>query len=75
MVVGAVIAGLLALTVYFGSKFLMSTQRERISASAIICGAACISVAGFLVDSALGFLAVGLNLVLISILLGYEQGQ
>ena len=53
----------------------MNTQRERIAASAIISGAVCISTAGFLVDSALGFLAVGLNLVAISLLLGYEQSE
>jgi|APGre2960657444_1045066.scaffolds.fasta_scaffold04110_3 hypothetical protein len=75
MITGAVIAGFLALAVYFASKLLINTQRERIAASAIVSGAVCISTAGFLVDSALGFLAVGLNLVAISLLLGYEQSE
>lgn len=75
MIAGAIIAIVLAIAVYFVSNFVLYTQRERISAAAIVSGASCLATAGFLVNIPLGFLSVGLSLVSVSLLLGYEQGE
>ena len=74
MVVGAVLAGVLAVAVYFLTKWLMFIERERISASALVAGTTCLATAGFLVSDALGFLSVGLCLAALGLLLGYEGG-
>lgn len=75
MVLGGVIAALLAVITYFAGKFLVSTRRERVSLSALFAGGACISTSGFLVDPALGYFAVGFVSVAFAILLGYEAGE
>lgn len=74
MVLGGVLATVLAVSTYFISKFLVSTRRERVSLSAFSAGAACVSTSGFLVDPALGYLAIGAVSVAFAILLGYEAG-
>jgi hypothetical protein len=75
MLLGGILAGLLTVAVYFASKMLVATQRERISIGLFFGGAACISTAGFLVSPELGFLAVGLLALLFAVALGYEAGE
>ena len=75
MVLGGVLAALLAVTTYFVSKFLVSTQRERVSLAALAAGATCISTSGFLVSPTLGYFALGFISVVFAILLGYEIGE
>jgi len=75
MVLGGVLATILAVSTYFVSKFLVSTRRERVSLSAFSAGAVCVSTSGFLVDPALGYLAIGALSVAFAILLGYEAGE
>lgn len=74
MVVGAVLAGVLAVAVYFLTKQLMFIERERISAAALVASTTCLATAGFLVSNAVGFLAVGLCLAALGLLLGYDNG-
>lgn len=75
MVVGAIVTVVLAVAVYFATKYLGFIQRERISSAAVVGGTVCFSTAGFLVDNALGFAALGACLAALGILLGYEAGE
>lgn len=75
MVLGGIIAGLLSVLIYFVSKFLVSTQRERCSLSALFAGATCVTTSGFLVNAVLGYFALGAILIIFSFLLGYETGE
>lgn len=75
MLLGGILAGLVAASVFFASRWLSSSIRERISLSSLASGATCVSTAGFLVNAALGFLATGALIVLFGILLGYESGE
>ena len=72
MVVGAILAGVLAVAVYFLTKYLMFIERERISAAALVGSTVCLSTAGFMVDRALGIFAVGACLAVLALLLGYD---
>lgn len=74
MVVGAILAVVFAVAVYFATKRLMFIERERISAAALVASTTCLSTAGFLVSNSLGFLAVGLCLAALGLLLGYDGG-
>jgi len=74
MIVGAILAVVLAIAVYFLTKQLMFIERERISAAALVAGTTCISTAGFLIGNSVGFLALGLCLAALGLLLGYEGG-
>jgi hypothetical protein len=73
MVVGAVLAGVLAVAVYFITRALLFVERERISAAALVASTVCFSTSGFLVNEALGFLALGACLAALAILLGFES--
>ena len=75
MVLGGVLAALLAVITYFISKFLVSTRRERVSLAVLSAGGACVATSGFLVNLALGYFAVGALSVAFAILLGYETGE
>ena len=75
MVLGGVLAGVTAVVVYFVAKFLVSTQRERLALSALLSGGVCVATSGFLISVTLGYFAVGVLLVLVAVLLGYETGQ
>lgn len=73
MVLGVVIAGVLAVAVFFVSKFVVFSDRERISASAFVSGTTCLATGGFLVSEEVGFFVTGALLVLLSLLLAYEE--
>ena len=75
MLLGGILAGLLTLIIFFVSKLLVATTREQISMALLFGGATCVATAGFLVSPTLGFLAVGIQSVLIALLLGYEAGE
>lgn len=75
MVLGGIIAAAVAVAVYFLSKFVVATQRERVSISFLFAGATCLANAGFLVNAALGYLAIGLLCLFFSVVLGYEAGE
>jgi hypothetical protein len=75
MVLGGVLAALLAVSTYFIGKFLVSTRRERVSLAALSAGGTCVSTSGFLVNPALGYFAIGALSVVFAILLGYEAGE
>jgi hypothetical protein len=74
MIVGAVLAGVLAVAVYFLTKLLMFIERERIASAALVASTVCLSTAGFLVNEALGIFAVGACLAVLALLLGYDNG-
>lgn len=74
MVIAAVLAGVFAVAVYFLTKKLMFIERERISAAALVASTTCLTTSGFLVDDALGFLALGGCLAVLALLLGYDGG-
>lgn len=75
MVLGGIASASLALLVYFASRWMVGSQRERISLSALFAGGACLATSGFLVNEALGYFAVGTLLVVFSFLLAYEAGE
>ncbi len=75
MVLGGVLAALLAVSTYFVSKYLVSTRREKVSLAVLSAGGVCVSTSGFLVDPALGYFATGALFVAFAILLGYEAGE
>lgn len=73
MVVGAVIAGVMAVSVFFLSKFFIFSDRERVSTSLLSAGATCVSTGGFLVGPETGFAVTGAMLILFGVLLGFEN--
>lgn len=73
MVVGAIVAGLLAVAVFFASKLIVFSERERISMSALVSGGACLSTGGFIVNPEVGFFVTGAFLILLSLLFAYEN--
>lgn len=75
MVLGGIASASLALLVYFASRWMVGSQRERISLSSLFAGGTCLATSGFLVDEALGYFAVGALLVVFSFLLAYEAGE
>jgi len=75
MVVGGIVASVLAIAVYFGSKFIVDSYRERVSTAVLVSGASCITTAGFIVGPEFGYFALGFLLIVLSLLLGYEAGE
>lgn len=73
MILGAIIAAALAVVVFFTSKFIVFSDRERISMSSIFAGAACISTGGFIVSAEVGYFATGAFLILFGLLLAFEN--
>jgi uncharacterized membrane protein YkgB len=71
--VGAILAGLLAVTVFFVTKQFLFLTRERLSASALVASTVCLSTSGFLISETLGFLALGICLAVIAVGLGFES--
>jgi len=73
MVLGAIIAAALAIIVFFASKVILFSDRERISMSALFAGGACISTGGFIIGPEVGYFSTGALLILFSLLLAYEN--
>jgi predicted permease len=73
MVLGAIIAAVLAIAVFFVSKFVVFSDRERVSMSALFAGGTCISTGGFIISPEVGFIATGTLLIFFSLLLAYEN--
>lgn len=73
MVLGAIIAAALAIAVFFVSKFVVFSDRERISMSALFAGGTCISTGGFIISPEAGFVATGVLLILFGIMLAFEN--
>jgi hypothetical protein len=73
MVLGAIIAAVLAIGVFFASRFVVFSDRERVSMSVLFAGGTCISAGGFMVNEKVGFFVTGAFLVFLSLLLAYEN--
>lgn len=73
MVLGAIIAAALAIAVFFVSKFIVFSDRERVSMSALFAGGTCTATGGFLVSDEVGFFVTGALLIFFSLLLAYEN--
>jgi len=73
MVLGAIIAAVLAIGVFFASRFVLFSDRERVSMSVLFAGGTCISTGGFMVGPEVGFFVTGALLIFLSLLLAYEN--
>lgn len=75
MVVGGILAAVLAVFVFLSSKRIVGSTRDRISLASFVSGTSLISTGAFLVSVAAGYIVVGLSLLAISLLLGYQSGE
>lgn len=73
MVLGAIVAAALAIIIFFATKRIVTSERDRISISALAAGGTCASTGGFLIGEAVGFFVTGGFLILLSLLFAYEN--
>lgn len=73
MVLGAIIAAVLAIAVFFASKFVVFSDRERVSMSFLFAGGACAATGGFLVSPEVGYFVTGGLFIVFGFLLAYED--
>jgi hypothetical protein len=73
MVVGGIVAAALAIIVFFSTKRVVTSERDRVSISALVAGGTCASTGGFMVGEAVGFFVTGGFLILLSLLFAYDN--
>lgn len=73
MFLGAAIAAVLAVSVFFVSKFIVYSDRERISMSALFAGGTCASTGGFIISPEVGYFVTGGLLIVLGFLLAFEN--
>lgn len=73
MFLGAAIAAVLAVGVFFASKFVIFSDRERVAMSALFAGSACAATGGFIISLEVGYFVTGGLLIALGGLLAFEN--
>lgn len=72
---GGIIAAVLAVSIFFGTRFLPMLQRERVSSAFLGAGSALAATGGFYISTAVGYFVVGGLVLALGLLFGFDGGR